>query len=375
MATALEALLNDLAASVGIGQATPAGATDLAAIMDRLAGLETAVRTGGGAVVEAPQTVADAIAALRAQISTLMTDVVRARSIITVDALKDLPQPTLLADLDHAATLNDIVARYTAAANEAGMPELAAYIALESTPERRLFQVVAYWIVWLTHRVNQMYRARLLYFAEGGDLDHAADGYGVDRLADEPDADLRQRTRIRNRGSSAAGPDDWWRYHVMTADSAVVDVAVTRNAFPYPAPSQARGDITISILADTADGVPTQGTIDRVTAAVNRRDVRPLGTAPRVTIATARIVNVTADIWLLPQAPSATFAAIEPHFRAAWSAHLALGWDVVRSWVEKYLMVAGVQRVDLIGWQDVPMAAHEAPRLGAVSLTLRGRQH
>lgn len=350
-------------------------ALDLSPIASRLAALESALRasttTGSTQVDE----VAAALAILQAQIATATTTSVRSASPIAVDSLAALPVPSLLIDLDHDATLADLVARYRDAATEAGMPELGDYIGLESTPERRLLQIVAYWIVWLSHRINAMYRARLLYFGRGSDADHNADAYGVDRLEGETDLELIRRTRIRNRGSSAAGPDDWWRFHAMTADASVADVAVTRNHFPYPRPGQNRGDVTISILADTADGVPTAATLDRVREALTRRDVRPVNAMPIIRAATQRAVTVAADVYLLPTATPATFAAIEPHFRAAWAAHLALGWDVARSWVEKHLMVAGVQRVELIGWLDVKMPPHEAPRLDTVSLVLRGRDY
>lgn len=291
------------------------------------------------------------------------------------DDLAALPEPRLLVELDHAATLADLIAAYQAAAAAAGVPEQAEFLALESAVERRLLEVQGFTIVWLQHRINEFYRARLVYFAEGADVDIAADGYGVDRLTGEPDAALKDRVRIRNRGSSAAGPDDWWLYHARTADPLVEDVAVSRPVLAFPDPPQQRGDVYVAVLASTPDGVPSAETLARVDARLTSTAVRPIGTNPIVRAAATVPVSITADVWLRPDAQPAAFTAIEAAFRARWAADRRMGWNVVRSWVLSALMQAGVQRVELPGWSDIIVPPDAAPRLDAVTLTLRGRDY
>jgi phage-related baseplate assembly protein len=349
---------------------------DLTPVAARLTALEQAIRagniaTGGTASADALTT---AIASLQARINAaIAAQTVSNTAPVAVDDLAALPQPRLIIDLDHAATLADLIAAYRTAAATADVPEQAEYLGLESSVERRLLEVTAYAIVWLQHRINEFYRARLVYFSEGADLDINADGYGVDRLTGEPDADLKNRVRIRNRGSSAAGPDDWWRYHALTADEAVEDVAVSRADFPYPAPTQKRGDVYLAILADTPDGVPSAATLARVEAVLTSRSVRPVGTNPIIRAATSVPVTVLANVWLRPDAQPAVFDALETAFRARWATARRMGWNVVRSWVLAALMQPGVQRVELPTWTDVIVPPDAAPRLDAVALVLRGR--
>lgn len=345
---------------------------NLAPIAVRISAIEAQIRAGS-----ASGTATTDLAATLAGLQDLIASAVARQATASLaptltDPLADLAPPRLLVPLDHAGVVGELIAQYRAAATAADMPEMGEFLDLESTPERRLIEAVAYQVVWLEHRINEFYRASLLYFAEAGDLDHAADRFGVTRLTDESDADLRVRTRIRNRGSSAAGPDDWWRFHAMSADEAVEDVAVSRPKFPFPAPGEQRGDVYIAILAETADGIADQAMLDRVTARLRSPAVRPVCTTPVVRAAATRPVTVSANIWLRPDAPGIVFDTLDARFRAAWAKARGLGWNVVRSWVHAALMQPGVQRVELLDWSDVISQPHEAPRLDAVVLLHRG---
>ncbi len=286
------------------------------------------------------------------------------------DPLAGLPSPALVETLDFETALTAWLARYGDLCEAAGL-ERPDVLSLESTPERILFEEAVYRETLLRSRINAVYRAGLLYFATGADLDHAAEISGVTRLEDENDADLRARVRTKNRGSSAAGPLDWWRAHAQAADAEVEDVAVTRPDFPTPAPGQTRGAITISVLAKGATGEPSTQTLAAVEAALTSPAVRGATTDVTVQAATRTSVDVTAEIWLGAGVDVAIYDGLAERLAGAWAAERALGWSVRESWLHAALTAPGVARVELVGWSDVVMAPDEAPLLGTITLTLK----
>ncbi len=285
-------------------------------------------------------------------------------------ALAALPEPTLVETLDFEAILARRKAKFREIATARGL-DIAEYIDLESAPETVLLEEAANAEELLRNRINQTYRGRLTYFAQGSDLDHCADDFGLERLPIEQDEALRNRIRISNRGSSAAGPDDWWRRHVLDVDASVEDVAITRARFPYPAPGEQRGQITLSVLVRGGDGTPSVELLDRIRAHVTSAAVRVNTTAPIVRAATQTGVAITATVWLLPDAPVGLFATLESALRDKWAADRGLGWDVTQSWVMAALHVPGVQRVET-AFQTVSIPDDQAPRLDAVALTPGG---
>jgi phage-related baseplate assembly protein len=293
--------------------------------------------------------------------------------LITKDDLNALPKPTIIEELAFEAILARRKDTFALAAQAHGL-DLGEFLMLESATETILLEEAAYSEMLLRSRMNELYRASLLYFATGAELDHVAESYGVTRLAGEPDEDLRERTRIYNRGSSSAGPDDWWRFHAMRADERVEDVAVTRVDFPIPGINQVRGKIILSILAQTADGVPSTEILDNVRAVVTSTRVRGVTTEVVVEAATSKPFSVVANVWLLPTAQRIVFDNLETQFRAAYAKTRALGFDITPSWVIAQLQKPGVQRIELVTPSAVlGVTSKEAPLLQNVNLTLAGR--
>ena len=89
---------------------------------------------------------------------------------------------------------------------------------VESDPAIKLLEVAAYRETILRARVNDAFKATLLAFAAGNDLDNLAAFYGLTRLAQETDAELKDRTINRIQGSSTAGGAAWYRYQALTAN-------------------------------------------------------------------------------------------------------------------------------------------------------------
>lgn len=287
--------------------------------------------------------------------------------------LATLPAPEVVETLDFetifAEMLADLRARH---------PEFTALV--ESDPAYKILEATAYRELLLRQRVNDAARRRFLAFAKGGDLEHLAAFYGVERLlitpADETafppvaavyesDDHLAGRVRDHLAGSSAAGPAAWYRYHAMAADPGVLDVGVD-------APSG--GNVRVAVLGRTADGMPTAETLAAVQAAIMAPTVRAL--CHTITVQPAAIipVHVAAAITLLPTAPLSALDEIEATLRAAFEASRGLGWDVTRSWISKTLHTAAVYKVELAApAADVTVAPHQAATLGTVALTFAGR--
>ena len=286
------------------------------------------------------------------------------------ETLPSLPQPQVIEELDYEAILARRMSGVIRAGDELGL-NLGDYIAQEFDISRILLEDASYAELLVRSRINQVYRAGLLWFASGPDLDHVADRHGVSRLEGEPDEDLRERVRIKVRGSSAAGAQDWWRQHAMRADERVEDVAVT--LIPVGPDNQRRGLIELAILAQTPDGIPSAEILENVRSVVTSRAVRTLGSSVRVVAETTKGFDVRARVWLRPDAPVTIADGLEARLRKAFARERGLGFDVAPSWIIAQLQAPGVQRVELEGF-EAPLIVPEtkAPRLETIEIEYRG---
>lgn len=275
----------------------------------------------------------------------------------------DLPKPVLVQPLDYEQIfqlrLNDLVERMRAAGVDYDVPTL------QTDPAVIAAQAAAYGDLYYLARLNDAARRILLAsFAEGTDLDLHAVRAGLTRASGESDEALRERIRLAYKGKSAAGPDDYYRSEARNADPRVIDVAVkaeTRNA--------SERVLILSILTSDNGGLATPDLLAKLTTILNRPDFRQRNVAVEVVPAVIVTKPVQAVIYLYPQAiqPADGGAAL----RAAFKADQRLGFDLTRSYVEKYLHTTGVQRVELVGWTDAMADFDQAIALGAISIEYR----
>ncbi len=295
-----------------------------------------------------------------------MTDVV-------ID-LAILPEPTVIEPLDYEADLRrrkDKLIDLDEALPVEEQNNIREFIDLESELSVKILEEATYAEMILRNRINQAYRARLLYFATGADLDHVAEEYGVERLVDEPDEDFRERVRISNRGSSSAGPDDWWRKHALAAHEQVEDVSVDRVEIGPD--NEERGFIRVAVLADTDDGIPSEEILTDVRNKLTADDVRGVCVKVEVVAATSLVFDVTAKIWTFENAASDTFDNLEAQLRAAVAENRALNWDVTTSWITTQLHQSGVYLVELEAPTGTVTANKmQTPVIGTVTLTHEG---
>ncbi|MGB1197044.1 MAG: baseplate assembly protein [Synechococcus sp.] len=318
-------------------------------------------------------------------------------------SIANLPEPELIEELDYEAIFRELMADF--------LERHPSYTALlESDPAVKLLQVVAYRELILRQRVNDAFKATLLAFSGGGDLDNLAAFYGVERQTSEPDSDLRSRTIERIKGSSTAGGAAWYRFQTLTADERVVDALVTspdagevriailsnegpaikaasgteldtlgavygltRNTLQDESDADFRARVLQAALGGRGDGAASTQLLQAVNAKVHADDVRVITDTVEVISATIVQVDVVANVYLYPDQPAAILNGLEQSIRTAFAAEGGLGWDLATSWLISRLHVQGVQRVELASPATTVVAdSTTAVALGAVTITLAG---
>lgn len=318
-------------------------------------------------------------------------------------SITNLPEPELIEELDYEAIFRELMADLLER-----HPDYTAL--LESDPAVKLLQVVAYRELILRQRVNDAFKATLLAFSGGGDLDNLAAFYGVERQTSELDSDLRSRTIERIKGSSTAGGAAWYRFQTLTADERVVDALVTspdagqvriailsnegpviktasgteldtlgavygltRNTSQNESDEDFRARVLLAALEGRGDGAASSQLLGEVDAKVQADDVKVITDTVEVVSATITEIDVTADLFLYPDQPAAILDGLADSIRAAFAAEGGLGWDLTPSWLVSRLHVQGVQRVELQSPGSTVVAdSGTAVAFGNVTVNLAG---
>lgn len=277
--------------------------------------------------------------------------------------LASLPPPSIVEEIGYETRLQILRDRLVSLFAAAGIDYDVEN--LETDPAQILLQVSAYQDVLLRQRVNEAIRSTFLAYAVGGDLDALAQWYDVYRLAGEDDERLRRRIVLAIQGRSPGGTEARYRAIALGADIRVQDAAVyTVGRDPT---------VRVAVFSTEAGGVAGSALLATVDAALQAPDVRMVNDVIVVASAAQQVVNVVADIWLLPQAPESTISVARDRLVAEW-AELSLGRDVTMSWITAMLQVDGVQRVSVTTpATDIVMPFDQAAGLGTVTLTNRGR--
>ncbi len=295
--------------------------------------------------------------------------------------LSSLPDPAIVETVSFQTIFNELRADFSTR-----FPDFSALV--ESDPAIKLLEVAAYREVVLRARVNDAFKATLLAFAAGSDLDNLAAFYGLTRIAQETDAELKDRTINRIQGSSTAGGAAWYRYQALTADSGVRDARVTSPgaglvqvallskeienlealgtdentlsaamsalATFYGVDTAGLKDLTaaplIRAVIDAAGpgGTATPQMLTVVDAVMQDDEVRVITDSVTTTSANVVSVDVVAEVYLYPDSSATVLDGIEAAIRAAIQSEGGLGWDLTLSWLIKNIHVDGVQRVELI---------------------------
>ncbi|WP_140186796.1 baseplate J/gp47 family protein [Providencia stuartii] len=271
----------------------------------------------------------------------------------TID-LSQLPPPDVVEALDYELLLQSYKTALIEATPENIREVVTQTLTLESEPLTKLMQVAAYRELFLRQRVNEAALSSMVAFANGADLDQLAANNNVKRLILSPgnenaippispvyesDSDFRVRIPGAFEGLSVAGPVGSYEHHARSADGRVADASVISPAPAY---------VTVTILSREGDGTAPADLVEKVTAALNDEDVRPV--ADRVTVQSAKIVNYEIDAVLYcypsPEYEPIT-AAAEAQLKRYVTEQHRLGRDIVLSAIYAALHVQGVQRVEI----------------------------
>ncbi|MCJ1959640.1 baseplate assembly protein [Novosphingobium mangrovi (ex Hu et al. 2023)] len=268
--------------------------------------------------------------------------------------LSALPSPEIVPAPDFEVRLADKIARLVAR-----HPAFTALV--ESDPAIKLLEADSYDELVLAQACNDAARSMLLAFARGANLDQLGALMDVPRLTlaaatseagavMESDTDFRQRIQLAPHRFSVAGPGLAYVFHARAAHGDVADATAVS-----PAP----GDVVVTVLARSGNGVPSAAVLGAVNMALQDSAVRPM--TDRVTVQAVQLVDFAVeaelDVFAGPDRELILDAA-----RASLSAHLAevrrLDRDIVRSALIAALHVGNVQRVRLISPPaDIPISA------------------
>jgi phage-related baseplate assembly protein len=284
--------------------------------------------------------------------------------------LSTLPAPTVVQELSYDA----IVARQNAEFQEhwaelrLTYPDLPDYDVsmLETDPAVILNETESYRELLLRARINEAARARLLAFAQKGDLDQLAIFYDVIRLPGETDTRLKLRVILAIQGRSTGGPKERYKSIAMAADIRVASVEpyrVGRSPLIY-----------IAVFSTEPNGVASEDLLAKVRAAITNENVQLMNDQFVVSSAVLSVVNLTFDIWLLRDAEEATVTRAVDALRLAWAEEQTLGRDLIKEWWVSKLMIDGVHKVTATGpTSDVIVPPSEAVAIGTITPNLRGR--
>ncbi|MEV4609773.1 baseplate J/gp47 family protein [Neorhizobium sp. LMR1-1-1.1] len=282
-----------------------------------------------------------------------------------------LPAPTIVEVLDYETIVGRQKATFAVlwqAVRDANpslnLPDYDVLM-LETDPIVIGNQAESYRERLLRARINEVGKANLLAFARGGDLDHLAAFYDVVRLPGELDDRLLTRVILALQGRSTGGTAERYQAVAMAADLRVRDVIVyVVGRSPL---------IHVAVYSTDPNGVASADLLAKVDAALQDPAVRMVNDTIQVESAVLSVVNLSADIWLLPDADADTLARAEENLRSAWATARALGRDLTESWWTSKLMIAGVHKVKATTVGDIVVPPASAVSIGTVVLTNKGR--
>ncbi|MBV4534137.1 baseplate J/gp47 family protein [Pseudomonas sp. SWRI107] len=288
----------------------------------------------------------------------------------TVD-LAQLPVPQVLESLDFEGVYDDELQRFREYMGD-NWDAL-----LESDPITKLLELGAFRKLQNRGRVNDAAKSLLLAFARGADLDHLAANVNLERLVVqaedldavptvaevlEADDALRERVQLVYEGLTTAGPRNSYILHARNASGLVADAT---------AESPAPAEVVVTVLALDGNGEASPELLATVDRRLSDDDVRPLG--DRLTVQSAEILpyRIEALVYMVGTGPENEAIQAECRRRLnAWvNPRRRLGVAVVRSGIDAQLHITGVERVELVDWENITPTKAQAAWCEGVTVT------
>lgn len=183
-----------------------------------------------------------------------------------------------------------------------------------------------------------------------------------------PETDDHLRLRIMSAPDqfSSAGPAGAYRYHAMSASPDVVDVAVET---PEPG--------VVAVYPLLATGIPAAEVLMLIHDTLSAETVRPLCDEVRVLAPVQVPFAVHANLTLYATAdPVAVMAAAQAAaLLYRQDRQGGLGRDLIGAQLLKALAVDGVYDVELVGWANQALGAHQWAHCSSINLVMSGLAH
>ncbi len=270
-----------------------------------------------------------------------------------------LPAPQVIETLDFETIYQSILAQF-----QSILPDHDTL--LESDPAIKLLQIAAYREILLRERINIVARASLLAFATDADLEHIGAPFGVFRLENESDEQLRERISLSLEAISTAGSIESYQYHATSAHGDIDDINVT---------SPEKGDVLISVLVK--ENI-TDEVISVILEAVNIKlsadKVRPITDNVNVQLAEDVPFSIDAQIFTDSDIQASSILALaEISLKTFIDDRRAIGKNVRLSAIDAALHVDGVTYINLISPSaDILISDEQAGLCQSTTLTFGG---
>lgn len=291
------------------------------------------------------------------------------------------PAPTIIAELDYEALRDQRFAAFVAqwdgyrARNpNAGLPAYTI-ASLANSMEAISLGAAANGDFYLISRANAVARAAVLVdFAFGPDLDlHGLDTRtpahpnGVIRHPGEQDEDYKARIIEARKGSSAAGPDDWWLTKARAADPRVRAVGLDYRG---------KGHLDLYVLSRENGGIPDAAMLATLQAFLSQGDVRPR-TVVTLIVHSAVIaeVDVVGYVTLLPDVPENRLKALEAAALETHAKDPLLDRDLTHHYLKRIIDAPEVYDIALTSpAADLPAGPSRAYAIRSMELIFAGRK-
>lgn len=302
-------------------------------------------------------------------------------SLVNRFLLSTLPKPDIIREPDHEALFEEALTLFK------DQDEAYAYF-LAGDPAVNVIMTGAYREATFRHYCNAIAASRHLALASGADLDHiGASGYAqVQRLlisaADastnppteavyEDDEAYRLRIQLAISSVAKAGTEEGYRFHALSADPRVRDVAVYSPDFMDG--NNFGGRVNVAVLSNEPTLIPSLDLLDKVRRRLTQSNVKMLTDIVGVETAVPVDFTVTARVSLYPTTPVEVFTGLTEQLTTAFAKEQRLGWDITKSWLTRQLHVDGVYDVQV----TTPAASFKVtpiqfPRLTEVNLVFGG---
>lgn len=274
--------------------------------------------------------------------------------------LSKLPAPSAIDELSFDAILKEMSDKF-----KADNPDFAESLNFESEPISALNQAWAYRELMFRQYVNTAFKASLLAFSSGSNLDQLAALIPLIRLDGESDTDFRNRIQLAPEGFSTAGPVGGYIFHAKSASPDIVDIHIP------PVTDATKGEVHLYVLAQL--DADLNAVLSTVQTALNS-EVRPL--TDYVFVHAPEFVEFTLsgelEIGTGPS-PDAVLSAARQSVSAYLKTRHKFGKNVTRPGLFSALFVEGVENVELISPEtDIIVTETQVAKLTEMSVIENG---